>query len=417
MPDPVADPQPEPHQQPEPEPGAGAAGRAGQRAVVGDAAASNAGSGSDAGGASNAISQRLETRIEQQVESPLPWRSLIKGSVAVVVAGITIYLVFPSLTEVFDSWPKLRSLDWIWFAFALVAQAAHFTCTIALQRIALRTKAWYSVATSQLAGNSISLVVPGGQAVGAATQFRMLAASGNDAATAVGGLTAFSLLGIGGLLALPIFVLPAIVAGTPIDSGLEHAALLGIVAFVLFAGFGAAVLMMERPLRWAGDVFQAARNRLKRKSEPMTGLPDRLVYERNRIREVLGRRWKAALLLSSGRLAFDFATLLACIRATGVKPNPSLVLLAYAVAGLLELVPVTPGGLGIVEAGLSGMLILAGIPGGQAVVATLAYRIISYWLPIVVGPVAYFMFRARYGPPGHGGGDGAGAGAPAAAPA
>jgi uncharacterized protein (TIRG00374 family) len=149
----------------------------------------------------------------------------------------------------------------------------------------------------------------------------------------------------------------------------------------------------------------------------MTGLADRLVYERNRIREVLGRRWKAALLLSSGRLAFDFATLLACIRATGVKPNPSLVLLAYAVAGLLELVPVTPGGLGIVEAGLSGMLILAGIPGGQAVVATLAYRIISYWLPILVGPVAYFMFRARYGPPGHGGGAGAGAGTPATAPA
>ena len=413
MPDPVADPQPESpqqpgsRQQPEPEPPAGPDARA----------AVGAGGGSDAGGSSNAISQRLETRIEEQVESPLPWRSLIKGSVAVVVAGITIYLVFPSLTEVFDSWPKLRSLDWIWFAFALVAQVAHFTCTIALQRIALRTKAWFSVATSQLAGNSISLVVPGGQAVGAATQFRMLAASGNDAATAVGGLTAFSLLGIGGLLALPIFVLPAIIAGTPIDSGLEHAALLGIVAFVLFAAFGAAVLMMERPLRWAGDVVQAARNRLKRKSEPMTGLADRLVYERNRIREVLGRRWKAALLLSSGRLAFDFATLLACIRATGVKPNPSLVLLAYTVAGLLELVPVTPGGLGIVEAGLSGMLILAGIPGGLAVVATLAYRIISYWLPILVGPVAYFMFRARYGPPGHGGGTGAGAGAPAAAPA
>ena len=43
----------------------------------------------------------------------------------------------------------------------------------------------------------------------------------------------------------------------------------------------------------------------------MTGLQDRLVFERNRIRDVLGRRWKAAMLLSSGRLAFDFGTLLA----------------------------------------------------------------------------------------------------------
>ncbi len=121
----------------------------------------------------------------------------------------------------------------------------------------------------------------------------------------------------------------------------------------------------------------------------MTDLPDRLVRERNRIRNVLGRRWKAAALLSSGRLLLDYGCLLATIRATGAKPNPSLVLLAYAVAKLLALIPITPGGLGLVEAGLSGLLILAGVPGGDAVVATLAYRIISYWLPIFVGPFAY----------------------------
>ena len=171
---------------------------------------------------------------------------------AALVAGITIYLVFPTLIAVFGSWPKLKSLNPLWFLVALVAQVAHFTCTIALQRLALRTKAWFSVATSQLAGNAISLVVPGGQAAGAATQFRMLAASGSDPATAVGGLTAISILGIGGLLALPIFVLPAIIAGTPIDRGLEHAALLGIGAFFLFAGFSAVVLVVDGPMRWAG---------------------------------------------------------------------------------------------------------------------------------------------------------------------
>ncbi len=363
---------------------------------------------------SDAMSRRLAAQIERDIESPLPWRSIAKKAVMVVVAGITIYLVFPSLTEVFASFPKLTSLDPIWFTLAVLLQVAHFACTIALQRIALRTKDWFSVATSQLAGNAISLVVPGGAAFGAATQFRMLAASGSDTATAVGGLTAISLLGIGGLLALPIFVLPAILAGTPIESGLEHAALLGIAAFVLFAGLGALVLASDGPLRWAGRVVQAARNRLKRKAEPMIGLSDRLVYERNRIRDVLGRRWKEAALLSSGRLAFDFGTLLATIRATGAKPNPSLVLLAYAVAGLLALIPITPGGLGIVEAGLSALLILAGISGGDAVVATLAYRIISYWLPILVGPFAYLAFRLRFGSPGAGGGAGSGGAALAA---
>ena len=364
--------------------------------------------GSAAG--NGALSQRRAARIEQDVASPPQWRSIVKKTVMALVAGITLYLVFPSLAAVFGSFPKLTSLDPIWFTFAVALQVAHFTCTISLQRIALRTKAWFSVTTSQLSGNAISLIVPGGAAFGAATQFRMLAEAGNDPATAVAGLTAFSLLGVGGLLALPIFVLPAIIAGTPIANGLEHAALLGLVAFVLFAGFSAAVLMLDGPLQWAGRVIQAARNRMMRKSVPMTGLPDRLVFERNGIRRVLGRRWRAALLLSTGRLAFDFGTLLACVRATGVKPNPSLVLLAYAVAGLLALIPITPGGLGIVEAGLSALLILAGVPGVDAVVATLAYRIISYWLPIAVGPFAYFAFRLRYGKPGQGEDGAAGAG-------
>jgi uncharacterized protein (TIRG00374 family) len=359
-------------------------------------------------GAGSGSSRGFGQRFEPDLERSLPWRSVAKKAVLAVVAGITIYLVFPSLAEVFSSFPKLTQLDLIWFAIAVALQVAHFVCTIALQRIALRTKDWFSVATSQLAGNAISLIVPGGAAFGAATQFRMLAASGNDTATAVGGLTAFSLLGIGGLLALPIFVLPAILAGTPIASGLEHAALLGVAAFFLFAGFGALVLVTDRPVRLAGRAVQSVRNRLRHKTAPMTGLPERLVVERNRVRDVLGRRWRAAMLLSSGRLFFDFGTLLACIRATGAKPNPSLVLLAYSVAGLLALLPVTPGGLGIVEAGLSALLILANVPAGDAVVATLAYRVISYWLPIVVGPVAYVLFRVRIGSPRRDGDDGRG---------
>jgi hypothetical protein len=333
----------------------------------------------------------------------------------VVVFGVTIYLVFPSLVAVFSSFPKLTSLDPIWFTLALAFEVASFVCTIALQRIALRTKAWFSVSTSQLAGNAISLVVPGGAAVGAATQFRMLAKAGNDTTTTVGGLTAFSLLNIAGLLGLPIFVLPAILAGTPIARGLLTTALLGLGAFVLFTGFAVAVLLLDGPIRWIGRVVQAARNRWRRKAEPMSDLPERLVRERNSIRDVLGQRWKEAALLSSGRLFLDYGCLLASIRATGARPNPSLVLLAYAVAGLLKLIPITPGGLGIVEAGLSGLLILGGVPGAAAVVATLAYRIISYWLPIFVGPFAYLAFRLRYGVPQDPGGGSGGTG-PALAP-
>jgi len=75
------------------------------------------------------------------------------------------------------------------------------------------------------------------------------------------------------------------------------------------------------------------------------------------------------------------------------------VLLAYSAAGIVTLFPVTPGGLGIMEASLSGLLILAGVRVGDAFLATLAYRIASYWLPLLTGPPAYLLFRHRYGRP------------------
>jgi uncharacterized protein (TIRG00374 family) len=75
------------------------------------------------------------------------------------------------------------------------------------------------------------------------------------------------------------------------------------------------------------------------------------------------------------------------------------VLLAYSAAGILALLPLTPGGLGIVEAGLSGLLVLAGVRASDAFLATLAYRVASYWLPLLAGPPVYLLFRHRYGRP------------------
>jgi uncharacterized protein (TIRG00374 family) len=131
----------------------------------------------------------------------------------------------------------------------------------------------------------------------------------------------------------------------------------------------------------------------------MTGLASRLLEQRNLIRTVLGQQWWQATLLSAGRLAFDFLCLLFAVRAVGAKPEPALILLAYAVAGVIGLVPITPGGLGIVEASLSGLLVLAGLTGAEAVLATLAYRLASYWIPLLSGPFAYGAFKRRYREP------------------
>ena len=338
----------------------------------------------------------FQAQFEEQTQQPFNWKALVKRLVVVVVAGVALYLVLPELFAVFHSWPRLATLDLLWFVPALVAEGAHFVCTFSLQRIALRTRAWFSVITAQLAGNAISLIVPGGAAAGAAVQFRMLAVSGMDATDAVGGLTAFSFLGIGGLLALPVFVLPVVLFGAPVSRGLADAAIIGAIGFVLFVGLGTWVMVADAPLHYTGRAAQAVRNKLLRKREPLAGLPERLVEQRDLIRSVLGQQWWQATLLSAGRLGFDYLCLLFSVRAVGAHPRPSLVLLAYAVAGIIGLVPITPGGLGIVEASLSGLLVLAGLDGAQAVLATLAYRLASYWLPLMSGPFAYGAFKRRF---------------------
>jgi len=346
----------------------------------------------------NAVARKpsLVVRIDQERAHPLAWKVVIKHAVFVVIAGLAIYLVFPAITEVLASWPRLSTLDPRWFAVAIAAEVGHFCCTFTLQRLALRTRAWFPVITSQLAGNAVTLITPGGAAAGAAVQFRMLTASGIDTTSTVGGLAAFTMLGVGGLLALPLFALPVILVGAYTDRGLVNAAILGAVAFVLFAAFGAVILTHDALLRRTGLGAQRVRNWVLRKRRPLTGLDRTLLAQRDEIRAVLGRQWRLALLLSAGRLAFDYLCLLAALRATGSQPRPSLILVAYAVAGIIALIPATPGGLGLVEASLTGLLVLAQVDSSQAVLATLTYRLASYWLPLLAGPIAYWLFRLRY---------------------
>jgi uncharacterized protein (TIRG00374 family) len=355
--------------------------------------------GEPANGAKPAAMAAKAAAIDAAQAHPLAWKSVVKRVLAVVVAGAAIYLVLPSLIAVLGAWPRLATLNPVWFAVAIAAELISFTFNFGLQRLALRTRGWFAVVTAGLAGNAVTDSLPGGDAAGAAVQFSMLTTAGFDTDTAVGGLTAFSLLGVGGLLALPLFALPAILGGAAVSPGLVHTALLGLAGFALYTIFGVIILRSERPLAALGRAAQAAWNHLTRGRRPVTGLDTRLLAERDAIRTVLGRKWRQAILLTTGRLGFDYGCLLAALRATGAGPRPSLVLLAYSAAGIVALLPATPGGLGLVEASLSGLLILAGVHPSYALLATLAYRVASYWLPLLAGPPAYLLYRHRYGRP------------------
>jgi uncharacterized protein (TIRG00374 family) len=323
----------------------------------------------------------------------------VRRAVLLTITAVSLYLLAPALLEVFGSFPKLADLSPLWFAAMLLLQIGSYGCMWAVQRLALRTDAWGPVITSQLASNSFGRVVPGGVAAAGALQYAMLVNAGVPATRAASAMTSSSVLVFGILLALPVLALPAIIGGAPVDRGLENATLVGAALFALIVATGVVALATDRPLLMVGRAAQGVRNRVLRRREQLQGLPQRLLRERDQVRRTLGRRWWQALLFASGRWVLDYLTLLAALTAVGADPRPSLVLLAFCAAQLLGTLPLTPGGLGFVEAGLTGTLALAGVSGGKAVVSTLAYRLVSFWLPIPAGGVAAVMHRRRYGAP------------------
>jgi uncharacterized protein (TIRG00374 family) len=323
--------------------------------------------------------------------------ALTRRGLLLAVTAVSLYLLAPAILEVFGAFDELDEIAPLWFVAMVALQIGSYACMWGIQRLATRAEHFGPVVTSHLAANSFGRVVPGGVAAAGAMQYSMLVRAGVPAAAAASGMTAASLLIFGTLLALPLLALPAILTGVTVDPHLTRAALAGAIVFVLMVLVGAAAIVWDRPLVLAGRAAQRIRNRLRRGREPITDLPGRLLRERDVIVRVLGRQWWEALLLAAGRWVLDYMTLIAALYAVGATPRASLVLLAFCAAQLLGTMPLTPGGLGFVEAGLTGTLALAGVGAGAAVVATLAYRLVSFWLPIPAGAVAAVVHRRRYG--------------------
>jgi uncharacterized membrane protein YbhN (UPF0104 family) len=103
------------------------------------------------------------------------------------------------------------------------------------------------------------------------------------------------------------------------------------------------------------------------------------------------RDWKI-LLGSFGYWAFDNAVLLMAFKAFGYSPDVWIVLMGYLIGQLGGLLPL-PGGLGGIDGGLLGTLIVYGTPVATTAAAVLTYRVILFWLPLIVGGLAFASLR------------------------
>lgn len=328
---------------------------------------------------------------------PAQIRIILQRGVVLAIGVGLLYLMQQPLMDLLSSAQQVRTISIGWFGVMALCEALSFACMWALVRQMLPGVSWFVAATSQMVSNSVSRVVPGGGAVGGATLYRMLAVSGIAPPQAASAMAA-----TGGLSTAMLFAIPAVAGllallGAPIPERMLPTAIAGGVFFLMLMAIGVVAIAFTEPLLLVGRL-------LRRLSQPVGRLMHRewaldpfdVVRERDRLVDVLGSRWPKAIAASAGNWAFDYLALIAALYAVGAQPRLSVVLLAYASAGLLAMVPFTPGGVGFVEVGLYSTLIISGIPARDAGVATIAYRMVSWWFPVVSGLVAWIAFKSRF---------------------
>ncbi len=315
-------------------------------------------------------------------------------AVLLAVTGVGLYLVGPSILKVFDALPQLADVRPWWFLVVVVVEALSFGALWILLRIALPGGRWLDVAASQLAGNSASRIIPGGAASGSVVQAGMLIRAGHPPGTVAAVLSATGLMTTGTLFALPVLAVPALLIGSPPAHQLRVSLVASLILAAFLVALGLVLLTSDRFLRgvarFAGHVVHLVR----RRSE-VAEVAARITAERDQVAAAFHGRWIRALWCAAGNRMFDFATLAAAVYAVGGRARTSWVLVAYVGALALALIPITPGGLGFVETGLTGLLVLAGIDADQAAVATLLYRLVSYWVPIPIGALAWAGWRVH----------------------
>ena len=316
--------------------------------------------------------------------------------VRLALAAVGLYLVWPSVVEVFGSYDQLSAIRPWWFAVMAMFEFASFVCVWLLIGISTSSSRWFLIATSQLVSNSVSSIVPGGPAAGGPLQYNYMVRGGEDPGRTASGLVAVSMLTTTALFGLAALCVPLGFRLTNLDARLERASWLGAGVFLILMLLGFAAFTTDGLLRTMARGAQWVLNRVRRRKPRSTDMPQRVLEQRDRVREALGSRWPWAVTAVVSKWAFDYFALVAAVAATGARVESVQLLLAYVAASVLKMVPITPGGLGFVEAGLTVTLVWAGLSTGNATLATLAYRLVSYWLPLIAGVAAAIVYRNRY---------------------
>jgi uncharacterized protein (TIRG00374 family) len=237
---------------------------------------------------------------------------------------------------------------------------------------------------------AVSHVLPGGTAAGTAAGYRMLTDSGVPGSTAAFGM---ALQGIGSAVVLNVIFWLALVISIPLNGFNPLYGTAAIAGTLLLAAVGLSALLLTKGQHRAVDQLHRLATHI-----PFVN-PDRVSalveHIANRLELLLRDRrlLSRALLWAAANWLFDAASLWVFVAAFGHRVFPIDLLVAYGLANILAAIPLTPGGLGVVEATLIATLTGFGVSGRVAGVAVLTWRLVNFWLPIPGGAIAYLSLR------------------------
>jgi len=329
---------------------------------------------------------RLRARIPPQVRFAISFG---------VVIFLLEYLVLPEIASARRSVHVLGQVNGWALGLAVLFEAAALLAYAELSRTVLVPDSPTRSVQLRINMSSLALshVVPGGTAPGGALAYRLLTDEGVSGSVSAFGLAA---QGIGSALVLNILFWLALVISIPL-SGYNRlygfAALAG--AFLLLAFFGTVVLV-TRGQRHA-DAW------LRRVAEhvPFTtpdGVSRMLQHVADRITLLLTNRrlLSGALGWAAANWLLDAASLWVFLWAFGHVVSPIDLLVAYGLANILAVLPITPGGLGVIEGVLIPTLVGFRVPAAIATVGVLSWRLVNFWLPIPIGGGCYFSLKVRH---------------------
>ncbi len=322
-----------------------------------------------------------------------------------VTVGVVEYFAVPQIIAARSDLHLFVDASPTLLALALLFETASLLAYTSLTRVVLPVHVrprFIDQLRIDLTGLGVSHVVPGGGATAAALRFRLMtqwAVPPDDAASTAAVQTAVAAIGLVATFAGGVVLIGPRVATEP---GYATAGLLAVGALIAVGvglhrlGVSAqvpALATWRRPGRHAdgggGGVDTAVRRVAHTAAETVRATARRTTLL------VRDPQVRVTVIVWAGcNWIFDAASLWVCLRAYGVTLEPGALLTAYGAANLVALLPVTPGGLGIVEGVLIPALsALGGAPVGPVTLGVLTWRLLEFWIPIPLSGLTYLSLR------------------------